>query len=120
MSIKIIAEAGVNHNGSLELAKKLAETAKWAGADYVKYQTFRPQSLVSKAARKAEYQKKSTGDDEGQLAMLEKLCLSFSDFRELQACLLYTSFHRRRICKAIRGSDGRFLRHAGGCGLRCV
>ena len=60
MSVLVIAEAGVNHNGSLALAKELACKAKEAGADYVKYQTFNPSNMVSKFAEKAEYQKKNT------------------------------------------------------------
>ena len=81
MSI-IIAEAGVNHNGSLELAKRLALAAKKAGADYVKYQTFVPERIVSRFAEKAAYQTKTTGGG-SQLDMLRKLALSFDDFRKL-------------------------------------
>lgn len=84
MGIKIIAEAGVNHNGSLAIAKQMVETAKKAGADYIKFQTFCPGELVVKSARKAEYQKKTTGVQESQFEMLERLALSQSDFLELQ------------------------------------
>ena len=56
MSVIIIAEAGVNHNGDINLAKKLVEQAKRAGADYVKFQTFQPEKLVAYTAKKAEYQ----------------------------------------------------------------
>lgn len=84
MGIKIIAEAGVNHNGNLAIAKQMIETAKKAGADYIKFQTFCPRELVAKSARKAEYQKHSTGGQESQLEMLEKLALRQSDFLELQ------------------------------------
>lgn len=84
MSIKIIAEAGVNHNGSLELAKKMIEKAKEAGADYIKFQTFQPEKLVSKYAQKAEYQKETTGGQESQLDMLRKLALSRQDFVALR------------------------------------
>lgn len=85
MSITIIAEAGVNHNGSMELAKQMVDQAKAAGADYIKFQTFQPEKLVSKYAEKAEYQKKTTGSEENQLQMLKKLALSQDDFRELKA-----------------------------------
>ena len=58
MSVFIIAEAGVNHNGSVDLAKKLIDVASDAGADAVKFQTFKAENLVTKDAQKAEYQKK--------------------------------------------------------------
>lgn len=81
----IIAEAGVNHNGRIDLAKEMIRVAKDAGVDYVKFQTFRPQNLVSKFAEKAEYQKKSTGSEESQLKMLEKLTLSDEDYFSLKS-----------------------------------
>ncbi len=79
----IIAEAGVNHNGKIELAKKMIDLAQEAGADAIKFQTFRAENLVSKFAPKAEYQQKNTGNDDSQLAMLKALELSYSDFAEL-------------------------------------
>ncbi len=82
MRIAIIAEAGVNHNGALPLAVKLVETAKTAGADYVKFQTFLPEALVSRYAKKAAYQKETTGEG-AQLAMLKRLTLSFEDFSHI-------------------------------------
>ena len=85
MSVLIIAEAGVNHNGSMELAKKMVFEAKKASVDYVKFQTFVPENLVSKNADKAEYQKETTGKEESQLQMLKKLALSETDFVELKA-----------------------------------
>ena len=83
MSSYIIAEAGVNHNGSLELAKNLVDKAKEAGADCVKFQTFIANKIVSKNAAKADYQKKQTESAESQHEMLKKLELSFDDFIEL-------------------------------------
>lgn len=83
-NVFIIAEAGVNHNGDIKLAKKLIDTAKNAGADAVKFQTFKAENVVSKVAQKAEYQKQTTGANESQLEMVKKLELSFGDFRELK------------------------------------
>lgn len=80
----IIAEAGVNHNGSFELAKQLVDKAVWAGADCIKFQTFNSKNLVSKDAQKAEYQKKTTDSSESQLEMLKKLELSKEEFIELR------------------------------------
>ena len=81
----IIAEAGVNHNGSLELAKKLIDAACEAGADAVKFQTFKAVNLVSKKAQKAEYQKQTTDKHESQFEMIQKLVLDKSDHNELLA-----------------------------------
>jgi N,N'-diacetyllegionaminate synthase len=83
MSVYIIAEAGVNHNGRLEIAKKLVDSAKEAGADCIKFQTFIAKNIASKNAKKAEYQKQQTDSDESQLDMLKKLELSFNEFVEL-------------------------------------
>lgn len=83
LSVFIIAEAGVNHNGSLNLAKKLVDSAKDAGADCVKFQTFIARNIVSKNAVKAEYQKQQTQAEESQQDMLKKLQLSFDEFVEL-------------------------------------
>ncbi len=79
----IIAEAGVNHNGSLELAKKLVDSAVIAKVDAVKFQTFKATNIASKFTQKAVYQKENTGNDESQLEMIKKLELSFDEFREL-------------------------------------
>ena len=81
--VKIIAEAGVNHNGDIIIAKKMIDFAKEAGADYIKFQTFIPENLVSKYAKKAEYQKTTTAADESQLQMLRKLMLSENEFIEI-------------------------------------
>lgn len=72
-AIMIIAEAGVNHNGSLTMARQLIDAAADAGADAVKFQTFRAEALVSATAPKAEYQKEATGAAESQFSMLKKL-----------------------------------------------
>lgn len=84
MSVLIIAEAGVNHNGSMVLAKEMVKSAKEAGVDYIKFQTFIPDKLVSKYAFKAEYQKDVTDSNQSQLQMLEKLALTYDDFLELK------------------------------------
>ena len=72
-SIIIIAEAGVNHNGSIELAKKLIDVAAEAGVDFVKFQTFKAKNLVTQTADKAEYQKEITNGNETQFEMIKKL-----------------------------------------------
>ncbi|WP_424493697.1 N-acetylneuraminate synthase [Salinimicrobium sp. GXAS 041] len=82
----IIAEAGVNHNGSLENAKKLVEVAATAGADFVKFQTFKTELNLTREAKKAGYQEKSTGKEESQYDMVKKLELSFKDFSEIKKC----------------------------------
>ena len=75
----IIAEAGVNHNGSIDMAKRLIEAAAEAGVDYVKFQTFKSEKLVSRHAAKADYQKANTGGEDSQLKMLQQLELSRDD-----------------------------------------
>ena len=82
--ILIIAEAGVNHNGDINLAHKLIDAAKNANADVVKFQTAKAEMLVSKYAEKAEYQKQTTAANENQLDMLNKITLKYEDFIELK------------------------------------
>ena len=77
----IIAEAGVNHNGSMDLALKLVDKAAEAGADCVKFQTFITENEISKNAEKADYQKKTTGNTESEFEMVKKLELSFEQFQ---------------------------------------
>lgn len=86
MSVLIIAEAGVNHNGSMEIAKQLVDAAVEAGVDIIKFQTFKAEKLVSKTAKQAEYQKKNIGDgNDSQYEMLKKLELSEENHEELIA-----------------------------------
>ncbi len=85
--IIIIAEAGVNHNGSLARALEMVKAAADAGADYVKFQTFNAENLVNRTAEKAEYQKENCGGGESQWDMLKKLELTAGDFAAIKcAC----------------------------------
>lgn len=83
----IIAEAGVSHNGSIEMAKQLIDVAAVAGVDYVKFQTFKAEKLVTKEAKQAEYQQRNAAED-SQYAMLKKLELSEAQHEELITCCM--------------------------------
>ena len=83
--IIIIAEAGVNHNGNYDLARKMVYAAKEAGADYVKFQTAVPELVISTYAPKAEYQKETTGNEQSQLEMCRAIHLPLSDYAPLKA-----------------------------------
>ena len=85
MSVFIIAEAGVNHNGSVDLAKQLIDVAVDSGADAVKFQTFKAENLVSKNTQKADYQKQTTDASESQFDMLKKLELDVETHKKLIA-----------------------------------
>jgi len=85
MSVFIIAEAGVNHNGSVDLAKKLIDAASISGADAVKFQTFKAENLVVKNTQKADYQKQTTDASESQFDMIKKLELDIDTHKELIA-----------------------------------
>ena len=82
-SVKIIAEAGINHNGDLDLAMRLVDAAKAAGADVVKFQTGNASASITKYANTADYQKDSTGSDQ-QLAMIEQLELPFAAYIDIK------------------------------------
>ena len=81
----IIAEAGVNHNGDLQLARRMVAAAKAAGADYVKFQTAVPELVISSIAPKAEYQKETTGSEQSQLEMCKAIHLPLCDYAGLAA-----------------------------------
>lgn len=83
--VLIIAEAGVNHNGHIDLAYKMIDKAKEAGADIIKFQTAKPELVISKFAPKAEYQIANTQNNENQLEMCKKIHLKFEDYIELKA-----------------------------------
>ncbi|MCR4838355.1 MAG: N-acetylneuraminate synthase [Eubacterium sp.] len=80
----IIAEAGVNHNGRLDLALDLCDAAKFVGADVIKFQTWQTEKLITKTVGQAEYQTLNTGVKESQFDMLKKLELSYDDFRKVK------------------------------------
>lgn len=84
MGTYIIAEAGVNHNGDINLAKKLIDIAKQSNVNAVKFQTYKTELIVSKYASKAKYQVENTGNNESQSEMLKKLELSFHQFYDLK------------------------------------
>lgn len=84
MAVFIIGEAGVNHNGKIELAYALIDKAIEAGVDAVKFQTFKTEKIIGKRAEKAAYQKENTGQAESQFDMVKKLELSYGDFENLK------------------------------------
>lgn len=135
----VIAEAGVNHNGDIDLAFKLVDAAARAGADMVKFQTFRAQNLVTCSARKAGYQERQTGTEEGQLDMLRRLELDEHAHHRLlshcQACdigFLSTGFDIQSVDMLLElGVDWLkipsgeitnlpYLRHIGGAGKKVI
>lgn len=135
----IIAEAGVNHNGDLTLAKRLVEAAAEAGADLVKFQTFCADRLVTKVASKADYQKQNTKNNETQNTMLRKLEMSEDMHRELilhckahQIDFLSTAFDvegvnlllglKQKLFKIPSGeiTNLPYLRHIGRLGLEII
>jgi N,N'-diacetyllegionaminate synthase len=124
----IIAEAGVNHNGDMDLARKLIDVAASAGADFVKFQTFTADKLVTRNAGKAEYQKNTTGADESQHAMIKKLELTYEHCKSRDIEFFSTGFDRKSIdllvelgLKSFKIPSGEitnlpYLRHVGGYG----
>ena len=89
MSVYIIAEAGVNHNGDLKLAKELVDMAKQCGADAIKFQTFKAEESTGIKADKAAYQKINDSIEESQYEMIKRLELPFSDFAILKEYCKY-------------------------------
>lgn len=83
--VKIIAEAGINHNGLVHKAIELVKKAKYAGADFVKFQIFKAENVVTKKAKKSKYQKSSARDKSSQYDMIKKLQLSNSDFKKIKS-----------------------------------
>lgn len=114
-SVFIIAEAGVNHNGSLELAMQLVDVAADAGADAVKFQTFKAENLVTASARKAQYQIDNTQEDGSQLAMLRRLELAHKDHDALLA-----HCRARGIAFMSTGFDSESLAMLGRLGMPAV
>lgn len=119
----IIAEAGVNHNGDLEMAKQLVRVAADAGADYVKFQTFSTDKLVTKTAKQADYQKKNlqSGENDSQYNMLKKLELSRQDHEELIATCRYygikflsTAFDNENLIYLCRDLDLDYIKIPSG------
>lgn len=119
----IIAEAGVNHNGDLEMAKQLIRVAAEAGADYVKFQTFSADKLVTRTAKQAEYQKKNlqSGENDSQYTMLKKLELSHADHEELiKTCEYYgikflsTAFDNENLIYLTRDLDLDYIKIPSG------
>lgn len=82
--VYIIAEAGVNHNGDVNKAKELVDIAKKAGVNCIKFQTFKAEKIVTRNAKKADYQVENTKNNDSQFEMLKKLELSDDEFRELK------------------------------------
>ena len=139
MSVFIIAEAGVNHNGSVDLAKKLIDAASISGANAVKFQTFKAENLVAKNTQKADYQKQTTDASESQFDMIKKLELDVDTHKELIAhcqkkdiMFLSTPFDRESIdllsdlgLKIFKIPSGEitnlpYLRHIGSLGKKVV
>jgi len=139
MSVFIIAEAGVNHNGSVDLAKCLIDVAVDSGVDAVKFQTFKAENLVAKNTQKAEYQKRTTDASESQFDMIKKLELDVDTHKELIAhcqekdiMFLSTPFDHESIdllsdlgLEIFKIASGEitnlpYLRHIGSLGKRVI
>ena len=115
MRVFIIAEAGVNHNGSIHIAKKLIDVAAKSGADAVKFQTFIPNNLVTRYALKAGYQKKYDKKKKYQYDMLKKLELSFSTHRKL-----YSYCKKKKIIFLSSPFDNQSINFLNKLGLKIL
>ena len=109
----VIAEAGVNHNGDIEIAKKLIDAAAEAGADAVKFQTFKAETLVCRTAKKAAYQLETTDRSETQYDMLKKLELTEQMHRELME-----SCEKRKIMFLSTPFDVESIKFLSGLGMQ--
>ena len=101
----IIAEAGVNHNGSLKFAKKLVDTALKAKADYIKFQTFKAESISTKNALKANYQKRTSSNSETQFQMLKKLELNGKKLLDPDTKVSAASFVAGIACNMLKKEE---------------
>ena len=115
MGIIVIAEAGVNHNGKIELAKELIDAAVDSGADFIKFQSFKANKLLTRKAPKADYQIKNTKPDEDQYAMIKKLELSEKMHSEI------IEYCRERNIKFLStGFDDDSIDFLVSCGLKIL
>ena len=119
--VLVIAEAGVNHNGDIELAKKLIDAAVEAGADIVKFQTFKASKLASDDAKQADYQSKNMGKEESQVDMLSRLELSYQDFVLLERycankniTFLSTAFDEESLDFLVKEIGQKYLKVSSG------
>lgn len=109
--VKIIAEAGINHNGSLENAKRLVKIASFVKADFVKFQIFKAKNVVTKGARKSDYQKKTPNDKETQFEMIKKFEFSYRNFKILKKECKKNKI--KFLCSPFDVESAKFLKKLG-------